>query len=115
MCKHSAIENYIFSQYVRCATKRGYSFELDIDTFFAIADAPCVYCGAENTNTATRKQYAIKTRTYNGVDRVNSDLPYTVGNTVTCCGPCNAAKSNMELSVFLNSAWLKTRKESMKG
>jgi hypothetical protein len=115
MCKRSAIENYIYSQYTRCAAKRGYSFELDIDTFFAIADAPCVYCGAENTNTAVRNQYAVKTRVYNGVDRINSELPYTVGNTVSACKHCNAAKTNMALEVFLNSDWLKARKAALKG
>lgn len=115
MSKRSAIENYIFSQYVNCAAKRGYSFQLDIDTFFAIADAECVYCGAKDSNTATRNQYAIKTRTYNGVDRVNSELPYTTGNTVSCCKHCNAAKSDRALAEFLNSDWLAARKASVKG
>lgn len=114
MSKRTAIENYIYRQYVACADKRGYDFQLDIDTFFAIADAPCVYCGAVDSNCAVRSQYAIKERRYNGVDRVNSDLPYTVGNTVSCCKHCNAAKSAMELSKFLNSSWLTARRSGMK-
>lgn len=109
MAQHNAIENYIYRQYVACASKRGYSFNLDIDTFFAIADGECVYCKAKNTNKAVRAQYAVKEREYNGVDRVNSDLPYTVGNCVSCCKHCNAAKSAMPLDKFLSSDWLKAR------
>lgn len=110
MGKRSAIENYIYGQYVRCATKRGYSFELDIDVFFAIADAPCVYCKAENTNTARRaRKNGDLVRVYNGVDRVNSDLPYVVGNCVSCCKACNAAKSARSHADFVNSEWLKNR------
>ena len=106
----NAVEKYIYSQYVRCATKRGYTFNLSIDVFFAIADGDCVYCKTVASNTATRaRKSGDLVRRYNGVDRVNSDLPYTVGNCVSCCKFCNAAKSNMPLATFLTSDWLAAR------
>jgi hypothetical protein len=104
-----AIQNYVFAQYVKCAAKRGIAFHLTIQEFLAMASAPCVYCLAENSNTAKRAQYAVKEWKYNGVDRINSNLPYAVGNTVACCGDCNAAKSDMPLDQFLASDWLHTR------
>lgn len=110
-----AIQNYVFSQYRKCADKRGIPFNITADLFLALAAAPCVYCGACNTNTARRAQYAVSEWTYNGIDRVNSDLPYAIGNVVACCKACNAAKTNMPLDSFLSSDWLKTRIANVKG
>jgi len=110
-----AIQKYVYSQYANCAAKRGISFNITSDIFLALAAAPCVYCGATNTNTATRNQYAVKVWSYNGVDRVNSDLPYAIGNVVSCCKACNAAKSDMSLEKFVSSDWLITRKAQVKG
>lgn len=110
-----AIQNYVFTQYRKCAEKRGILFNIDADLFLALAAAPCAYCGACNTNTATRKQYAVKVWNYNGIDRVNSDLPYAVGNVVACCKACNAAKSDMPLDAFLSSDWLASRRAIVKG
>lgn len=110
-----AIQNYVFTQYRRCAAKRGIQFNISAGTFLSLAAAPCVYCTACSTNTAFRKQYAVKSWTYNGVDRVNSDLPYADGNVVACCKACNAAKSDMPLVTFLSSEWLLNRIAVVKG
>lgn len=110
-----AIQNYVYSQYRKCAEKRGILFNIDAATFLALAAAPCAYCGATNTNTATRKQYAVKVWNYNGIDRVNSDQSYALGNVVACCKLCNAAKTDMNPATFLASDWLKSRISSVKG
>ena len=110
-----AIQKYVYAQYAKCAAKRGYSFNLTPDQFLEIASQPCVYCTASNTNKATRKQYAVKEWSYNGVDRVNSDLSYSIGNCVACCKACNAAKSDQPLAVFLASEWLASRVKMIKG
>jgi hypothetical protein len=104
-----AIENYIIAQYRGCAAKRNIEFLLTNDEVVKFFDLPCVYCGAMHSNIATRKQYAIKTRAYNGIDRINSSQPYSIGNTVVCCGKCNAAKSDLPVEEFLISEWLKLR------
>lgn len=100
------IVKYILRQYEHCAEKREIAFLLTAEEFEKMINLPCVYCGVTGSNKAVRKQYAVKEYNYNGIDRVNSDQPYTVSNTVACCGECNAAKSNMPLAVFLNSNWL---------
>lgn len=110
-----AIQKYVFTQYAKCAEKRGISFNINAETFMALASAPCAYCTACNTNKAVRAQYAVKEWSYNGVDRVNSELPYAIGNVVSCCKACNAAKSAMSLDKFMSSDWLKNRITSVKG
>lgn len=52
------------------------------------------------------KRYGYSAKTgyyiYNGIDRVNSDLGYSVKNCVTCCKDCNTAKMNMSIKDFLS-------------
>lgn len=109
------IQKYIFAQYVKCAAKRDIPFCLTTDEFCKLIDCPCVYCGAKQTCKASRSQYAVSEYRYNGIDRVNSDLSYQIGNVVSCCKQCNAAKTDMALDVFLSSDWLKARKEVVNG
>lgn len=104
------IENYIIRQYVHCATRRNIPFLLESAQVVEFFDMPCHYCGATHTNTATRKQYAVKTRKYNGIDRKDSFLPYEDGNVVACCGDCNAAKSDMSYDGFMASEYLRLKK-----
>lgn len=109
------IENYIIRQYKHCAARRNIPFLLTNDEVVKFFDLPCVYCGATHSNTATRKQYAVKVWNYNGIDRVNSDQSYALGNVVACCKLCNAAKTDMNPATFLASDWLKSRISSVKG
>ncbi len=41
---------------------------------------------------------------YNGIDRLDNALGYTLDNCVPCCKRCNQAKNNMGLKEF--RAWL---------
>jgi 5-methylcytosine-specific restriction endonuclease McrA len=41
---------------------------------------------------------------YNGLDRIDSNLGYSVANCVPCCTKCNYAKGNMTLLEF--KEWL---------
>ena len=50
-----------------------------------LLNSPCAYCGCDNCN---------------GIDRVDSKLGYTIGNTVPCCAICNKMKNNFTLEVF---------------
>lgn len=104
------IETYIMNQYIKSAEKRGFKFQLTPDNFLVMIDLPCVYCGAVHSNEAKRNQYSVKTRRYNGIDRINSDQDYTISNTVSCCGACNSAKSDQDVADFMKSEWLIARK-----
>jgi hypothetical protein len=52
------------------------------------------------TPRATYAPYKTGIYTYNGVDRVNNKLGYTVGNCVSSCIVCNVAKNDSSLEDF---------------
>lgn len=83
---------------------------LDFDTFYALSQQPCHYCGRPPhriTNAAASARTASATQlhdgyfTYNGLDRVDNTKGHTRGNLVPCCSTCNYMKRNMTLSEFL--------------
>lgn len=101
--------NRLWRQYQRNAAKAGKSFELTKEQFIVLTKQNCHYCGVEPKYIVASKskmtEVGIKhsTYTYNGIDRLDSQLGYTLNNCVTCCGECNLAKRDMPLSQFL--AW----------
>jgi len=86
---------------------------LDFETFYALSQQDCYYCGAppsNQTNIASGKakgvgrslyQKARGSFIYNGIDRVDNTRGYTKDNIVPCCKRCNVAKNNMSLQEFL--------------
>lgn len=94
------------------AKSRGFDWELTYRDFVEVATGHCFYCNLEPktwdcvTNAPSIKKdspnikpedYEIK---FNGVDRLNSDLGYTLGNVVPCCVNCNRSKSDMSFDNF---------------
>ena len=85
---------------------------LDFDTFFNLSQLPCHYCDASKTNTRTKTpsqhSYLSKlskeelTFRYNGLDRIDSNLPHNIDNCVPSCYICNHAKSDMTMENFLS-------------
>ena len=63
------------------AKRRGYSFLLTIEEY----------------NKLTRNQYCYccnKKFNYTGLDRINNNRGYEIGNVLPCCKYCNAGKNN---------------------
>ena len=90
--------NEVFYRYKRCAAKRGYSFELNIDEFKELVVKPCIYCGDSLTNFSRRNLRTMKEAfLYTGIDRYDNSLGYTVENSVPCCKICNRIKTNMSI------------------
>lgn len=78
-------------KYMRCksgAKQRKIDFTLTKQEFFKIYGAKCVYCG---------EQYESM-----GLDRVDSNLGYSLENVVSCCKRCNQAKNDMTQEDFIN-------------
>lgn len=70
--------------------KRNIPFLLSFDEFREIRKSGrCFYC-----------QSALPTQGY-GIDRVNSELPYTFENCVPCCKFCNKAKGSLTSEEFI--------------
>ena len=95
-----SVRNRVVWQYRTNAKSRGVSFDLtdeEIDSLFA---SDCWYCGRPPSLTATRpKSYGEFT--YNGIDRIDSFLGYTMGNVLPCCMECNYRKSAQPQQEFL--------------
>jgi hypothetical protein len=82
--------------------------DLQFDDFYSLSQLPCFYCNQEPSNVReivfpnSSAFYAQNCRfVYNGLDRVNNDLPHSKDNCVPCCKECNLSKRNMTITDFL--------------
>lgn len=66
---------------------------LSFEEFYMLSKQKCYYCEGGLSNQ--RGDF-----TYNGLDRVDSNLRYIHGNVVPCCKWCNFAKKNLTLNQF---------------
>lgn len=98
--------NCLLYNYKRNAEKRGILFDLTTDQFRAVTILNCKYCGKEpydviaKGNSKRKNVIEHSSYTYSGVDRINSDLGYTIDNVAPCCWKCNVIKNNMKLNDF---------------
>lgn len=78
---------------------------LDFDTFYALSQQTCHYCGRAPHRTKQYVPYENSTRpigyfTFNGLDRIDSSIGHIKDNVVPCCMDCNRAKSDMTYDEF---------------
>ncbi len=93
--------NALYANYRQAAKNRQLSFELTKEEARHLFEQPCHYCGAppalRYNNPNLHGSYA-----WNGIDRVDSAIGYTVANCVPCCSICNFAKRDMAVTDFLD-------------
>ena len=96
-----SILKVLYKNYRLGAKKRNIEFELSLDEFKKIINMPCNYCNISPKQILHKKdmKYDLK---YNGIDRVNNDLGYTVNNCVAACKFCNLAKRNFKREDFID-------------
>jgi len=84
---------------------------LTVEEYYSISQMNCFYCnnkpGNLFNNAKNDKKASIKAKEngdyiYNGIDRVDINLPHNKNNIVPCCYFCNFAKSNLSLLEFQN-------------
>lgn len=93
--------------YKEGARSRGFNWEISDEEFYDIISKPCFYCGSEPKPIQSLKRY-IKVKesiNVNGVDRLDSNLGYTIENCVPCCSMCNRMKMNYTLNDFVNHVY----------
>lgn len=83
------------------AAARGLAWDLSRAACEEIMQSPCHYCGRVGANRQMKRDREIR---YNGPDRKNNLLGYTLENVLPCCGVCNRAKNAMSYEDFL--AWI---------
>src|SRR5690606_27568041 len=69
--------------------------------FKKIVIQKCFYCGDIPRVPKRSIQPTKRYPPVNGIDRVNSNLGYTLENIVPCCKRCNWMKLNISLTDFL--------------
>lgn len=89
--------NKIAILFAKIAIQRNIRFHLTKKEVCALAFGNCHYCNQKPNS------YRIGIETpINGIDRVDSDLEYTLNNTVSCCGTCNTMKMSHLPEFFLS-------------
>ena len=94
--------NILYKSYKRNANNRNYIFELSFIDFENLIFKNCYYCGFKPSNKS-KKTMKYKFN-YNGIDRVDNKIGYTLKNCVTCCKYCNNAKKDNDVDEF--KEWL---------
>jgi hypothetical protein len=94
--------NSIYRIYRNGAKKRGLDFSLTLEQFKSITRRTCFYCNADPVNChENRARHYNGPYVYNGVDRKNNKLGYTMRNCVACCADCNMMKRTMTVVRFI--------------
>jgi hypothetical protein len=93
----------LYSAYKKRADKFGRTFDLTEDQFRVITQQDCSYCGASPSQRKLANRLSFGAYVYNGIDRIDNSLGYTLGNVAAACKSCNAAKGTMTRKEFV--AW----------
>ena len=89
--------SYRWAVFKRQAKRRNHEVDLRRHEFVALASrSTCTYCGG--------------TAEYMGLDRVQNDQGYALGNVVPCCAACNFMKGKLTLRSFVERTRIIGRK-----
>jgi hypothetical protein len=94
-----AARHYYLDKYQRDASRRGFSWGLSDDQFYALISGLCYYCGVKPTLNSKDKDGVLLS---NGVDRKDNGLGYSPENCVPCCKFCQYAKRDLPYAEFLD-------------
>lgn len=99
------VENQVYAEYKQNAAKRYLEFFLTKEEFVSFMYGNCFYCDSPPLN-CMRKQKVTgeESHQFNGIDRVNNEIGYTLDNCVSCCKLCNHAKNNLSKEEFISLA-----------
>jgi hypothetical protein len=95
--------NIIYSSYKIGAKKRKLGFDLSIEQFVELTSKNCFYCG-ELPSNIKKSEYGHGEFIYNGLDRINNNLGYTLSNVTPCCAKCNFMKRALKQKDFISQA-----------
>jgi len=93
----------LYTRYKNGAKNRKLSFEIGKDDFEKIILKPCFYCGLTKSNLLKMQTvFEYREFEYNGIDRVDNLVGYTMDNCVPCCKICNLAKRNLSVEQYFS-------------
>jgi hypothetical protein len=82
--------NCVLSTYKSSSKKRNINWGLTDEYSKLLLQNNCFYCGN------------FPEENYNGIDRINNNKGYILGNVVSCCSMCNFMKCNLDKKDFIN-------------
>lgn len=103
----NAGERYAYKRIKSDAAAARRVFEIPFDWFVKMCHEPCHYCGRSDRNTISIKSravtggFVVRDFKYNGLDRLDNAVGYTVENCVPCCAVCNRGKNSMGYNEFI--------------
>lgn len=89
--------NAVIRGYKKNAEKRQLSWKLTDSDVLAITQLPCFYCGKLPANEIKSNISENGKYIYNGIDRLDNLLGYTINNVVPCCYKCNVLKKDFSV------------------
>lgn len=92
--------NALMKRYQAGAKKRNIAWELTVEDFSRLTSSDCYYCGTKPFQISKGSSY-FGDYTYNGIDRRDNTKPYSLENSVPCCGPCNLMKMDLLEADFI--------------
>lgn len=98
---HRAAITLRMSQYKSNAIKMGRVFSLTREQFQKLITGNCVYCGSRPSSIVRARGKYQKDFYYNGIDRIDNDVGYTLENSASCCSTCNLMKRGWSVDAFL--------------
>lgn len=99
-----ASRNELLASYKKSASSRGHEWRIPDENFDALVTGECVYCGASRTLFRKPNKQVNGGFYYTGIDRVDNNKGYVLGNVVSCCWDCNRAKGKLSADDF--QSWI---------
>lgn len=97
--------NATLRTYEKNAKDRDIIWDLTSDQALDLFLAPCFYCGETQSNECKvpKKVKSGAAFRYNGIDRLDNSIGYTVENCVSCCKTHNSMKGVMNKEIFIQA------------
>jgi hypothetical protein len=102
---NASAKNTLYLKYKKNAEARGHEFLLTPEDVVKLTAGKCHYCDQPPSMKlieTKRYRHAESTFVYNGIDRVNNSVGYTVENSVSCCKLCNLSKRDLPIEIWLD-------------
>lgn len=96
--------NRLYSRYRSNANRKDREFTLSKEQFVQLTSSKCHYCNSSPDRIVKKTSVLGEDYTYNGIDRKDNNLGYTLENCVSCCTFCNQAKHTFPYDAFI--AWI---------
>jgi len=91
-------------QVFKSGTKGNYADgDLTFEDFLELSRQDCFWCGCPpSTTRQNRNKKPGSAFTYNGLDRINHNLPHDRLNVLPACWTCNERRSNTPIGEWMN-------------